>query len=108
MGGSVHLPEGMEALQRDPERLDQWAEASGMKFNNLLNASGFGHSGWKLLGRKGPGDVGQQPAKYGPACAQVPRKAKSILPWVRNGVTSMTREVVVPLYLVVMNQHLKY
>ncbi|CAM4534454.1 unnamed protein product [Lepidochelys kempii] len=121
LGGVVDMLEGRDRIQRDLDKLEDWAKRNLMRFNKdkcrvlhlgQKNAMHRYRLGTEWLGsnsaEKDLGVTVDEKLDMNQQCALVAKKANGILGCISRGIASRSRDVIVPLYSTLVGPHLEY
>ncbi|PKU45149.1 rna-directed dna polymerase from mobile element jockey-like [Limosa lapponica baueri] len=117
--GEVDTSEGRATLQKDLDKLEEWANKNLIKVNkykckvlhlgkhnpgvkHMLGSTRLGSSSVE----KDLGVLVDNKLNMSGQCAAAAKKAKGMLGCINKGITSRDKEVIIPLYSVLVRPHL--
>ncbi|CAM4481703.1 unnamed protein product [Lepidochelys kempii] len=111
LGGVVDMLEGRDRIQRDLDKLEDWAKRNLMRFNKKNPMHSY-RLGTEWLGsssaEKDLGVTVDEKLDMSQQCALIVKKANGILGCISRGIVSRSRDVIVPLYSTLVRPHLEY
>ncbi|GAB0209540.1 mitochondrial enolase superfamily member 1 [Grus japonensis] len=117
LSGEADTLEGRATLKEDLDRLEEWANKNLMKFSKDLHLGKHNPGVQHRLGSTQLGsssverDLGilvDNKLNTSEQCAAAAKKANRMLGCINKGITSRDKEVIIPLYSVLVRPHLEY